>query len=200
MTDLFKEKAESYDSEEWAKEISSAIGAMLLSNIPLHDQMHVMDFGAGTGLICSHVAPLVNKITAVDISESMLEKLSAKKELKGNVHALCQDIMDNPIGEKFDLITSAFAMHHVEDINRLIQCFAAHLGTGSWLALVDIDKEDGSFHGEDNQGVFHDGFDRDALKAILKMYSFKDITFLTAHSFEWAGSNYSAFLVTAIKR
>lgn len=77
MTDLFKEKADTYDSEDWDKKLS-AIGKMILSEIPFHDQMHVMDFGAGTGLFCSQVAPMVQKITAVDISEAMLEKLNAK--------------------------------------------------------------------------------------------------------------------------
>jgi len=48
----------------------------------LHEQMRVMDFGAGTGLISSQVAPLVKKIVAVDISEAMLNKLVAKPELQ----------------------------------------------------------------------------------------------------------------------
>lgn len=199
MTDFYKEKAESYDAEDWEKVLSSVAEATILSKIAFHDQMHVMDFGAGTGLICSHVAPMVKKITAVDISEAMLTKLTAKPELKNKVNSLCQDIMNNPIDEKFDLIMSAFAMHHVEDTNKLIQSFAAHLETGSWVALVDVDKEDGSFHSEDNLGVFHCGFDRDALKAILKMYSFENIDFVTAHNFECDGRKYSAFLVTALK-
>ncbi len=199
MTDLFKKKAENYDSEDWEKELSSVVESIILTNIPFHDQMHVMDFGAGTGLLCSHIAPMVKKITAVDISEAMLEKLVAKPELKNKVDILCRDIMKNPIDEKFDLIMSAFAMHHVEDTNKLIQSFAWHLEPGSRIALVDVDKEDGSFHGEDNQGVFHCGFDREALKAILKLYSFENIDFVTAHDFKWDGRKYSAFLVTAIK-
>lgn len=199
MTDLYKEKAETYDSEAWEKELSSVVEAIIISKLPFDDQMHVMDFGAGTGLLCSHIAPMVKKITAVDISEAMLEKLTAKPELKNKVDILCRDIIKDPIDEKFDLIMSAFAMHHVEDTNKLIQSFARHLEPGSRIALVDVDKEDGSFHGEENQGVFHCGFDREALKAILIMYSFENIDFVTAHHFKWDGRKYSAFLVTAIK-
>jgi hypothetical protein len=55
VTDFYKEKAESYDAEDWEKVLSSVAEAMILSKIPFHDQMHVMDFGAGTGLICSHI-------------------------------------------------------------------------------------------------------------------------------------------------
>jgi len=199
VTDLYKEKAESYESEEWTQEMSSVVEAMISAKIPFHEQMHVMDFGAGTGLLSAAVAPMVKKITAVDISEAMLEKLTAKKELKNKVHGLCQDIMVNPIDEKFDLIMTAFAMHHVEDTNKLIESFAAHLQRGALIALVDVDSEDGSFHADDSLGVFHWGFDRDDLKAILEMHSFENIDFKTAHHFDLEGRKYSAFLVTASK-
>ncbi len=198
MTDLFKEKAETYDSKDWEKEVS-AIGEMILSEIPFHDQMHVMDFGAGTGLLCSQISPLVQKITAVDISEAMLEKLNTKPELKTKVNTVCQDIMDTPIEGGFDVIISAFALHHIQDTNRLIQTFAEHLGAGSRIALVDMDEEDGSFHSEDNSGVFHCGFDRENLKTILKMNSFEHVDFVQTRFFKWDEKEYSAFLVTAIK-
>ncbi len=199
MTDLFKEKAKSYDSEDVAKELSSAIGATLLSRIPFHDQMHVMDFGAGTGLISSHVAPKVQKITAVDISEAMLAKLSEKPELHGKVNVVCQDIIQAPIKGKFDLIMSAFALHHVEDTEKLIQSFADHLESGCRIALADLDTEDGSFHPEDIQGVFHNGFDRVALKTLLETHLFYDIEFVTAHNLTRDNKEYSVFLVTARK-
>ena len=199
MTDLFKERAEGYDSKDLAKELSSAIGATLLSKIPFHEQMHVMDFGAGTGLLCSQVAPVVQKITAVDISESMLEELMAKPDLHSNVNTVCQDILSNPIDVKFDLIMSALAMHHVEDINKLIQSLAGNLKPGSKIALADLDKEDGSFHPEDIKGVFHLGFDREELKAMLELHSFKNIDFTTAHTFKRDDKKYSIFLLTASK-
>ncbi len=44
-----------------------------------------MDFGAGTGLICPQTAAHVEKITAVDISQALLEKLGAKPALQNKV-------------------------------------------------------------------------------------------------------------------
>ena len=96
MTDLFKERAETYNSRDIAKELSTGIGATLLKEIPFHDRMEVMDFGAGTGLICSHVAPLVKKITAVDIFESMLDKLMSKQELQGKVQIFLMKLYSKP--------------------------------------------------------------------------------------------------------
>ena len=103
--------------------LSSVIGSAILENVSLHEQMRVMDFGAGTELIISQVAPLVKEIVAVDISEAMLNKLISKPELCGKVEIACQDIIHKPIAEKYDLIMSATAMHHVKDNFKLIQKF-----------------------------------------------------------------------------
>lgn len=162
--------------------------------------MRVMDFGAGTGLICAHVAPLVEKVYAVDISASMLERLAAKPELQGKVEPICQNILETPLDEKIDLIMSAMAMHHVEDTEQLFQTFAAHLAPGGMLALADLDKEDGSFHPADVEGVFHHGFDRDAIRSLLEKQGFGTIELFTAVEVSRDGRRYPIFLVTATKR
>jgi len=199
MTDLFNEKAKDWDANEMKKTLSSAIGSSILEHVSLHDQMRVMDFGAGTGLISSQVAPLVKKIFAVDISEAMLNKLVSKPELHAKVEIVCQDIIDKPIAEKFDLIMSAMAMHHVKDTPRLIQRFSEHLSPGAFIALADLDKEDGSFHPEDTEGIFHLGFKRNELQIILEKYGFGGIRFLTAHTVNKEDKKYPIFLVTATK-
>lgn len=199
MSDLFNEKAKDWDADEMKKELSSAIGAAIIENVTLNEQMNVMDFGAGTGLISSHVAPLVNEITAVDISQAMLDKLIAKPELQSKVKAVCQDITAKPLADKFDLIMSAMALHHVEDTVELMQIFAEHLKQGAKVALADLDKEDGSFHPQDTQGVFHSGFERETLRTIMENAGFENINFYTAHSINKENKNYPIFLVTATK-
>ncbi len=199
MADLFNEKAKDWDANDMIKKLSSAIGASILEHIPLNDQMVVMDFGAGTGLISSRVAPLVNKIVAVDISKAMLDKLVSKPELHGKVEAVCQDITTKPIDGKFDLIMSAMALHHIQDTNKLIQVFSEHLKSGAMIALADLDKEDGSFHPEDIEGVFHFGFERDAFQEILKNNGFFDVRYCTAHTINKEGKKYPVFLVVATK-
>lgn len=197
MADLFDEKAKDWDANEMRKRLSSAIGASILTHIPLHDQMRVMDFGAGTGLISSQIAPFVKKIVAVDVSEAMLAKLAEKSELKGNVETVCQDITDKPIDGKFDLIMSAMALHHVKDLPKLIQRFGEHLHPGGLITLADLDKEDGSFHPKDTEGVFHLGFDRRKLQVILEDDGFENVQFLTAHTVFREGKRFPIFMVTA---
>ena len=199
MSDLFNEKAKDWDASEMKRLISSAVGSSILKHIPLHNKMDVMDFGAGTGLISSQVVPFVNKVLAVDISKAMLEKLISKPELQGKVKAVCQDITDKPIDAKFDLIMSAMAIHHVEDTLKLINTFYEHLKPGAQVALADLDKEDGSFHPEGSEGVFHSGFERDELKQLLENNGFNNVQFFTAHIINKQEKQYPVFLVVATK-
>ncbi len=199
MPDLFDEKAKEWDTNDMVKELSLAIGSSILKHITFHDQMDVMDFGAGTGLISSHVAPLVDKIVAVDISEAMLSKLVLKPELQGKVEPVCQDITNKPLDAQFDLIVSAMALHHIEDTHKLIQVFSEHLKSGAMVALADLDKEDGSFHPEETEGIFHHGFERGAFQTILENNGFCDVRYFTAHTICREGKEYPVFLVVATR-
>lgn len=197
MADLFSDKAKDWDANEMVRQLSAGVGKCILDNVPLSEDMQVMDFGAGTGLITSQVAPKVGSITAVDVSASMLEQLLAKQPLKDKVETCCQDIIRQPLGRQFDLIVSAMALHHVQDTDALMKRFAEHLKPGARLALADLDKEDGSFHPADIQGVYHEGFARDALQGILEKHGFTDVQFTTAHVVQKEERQYPVFLVTA---
>ena len=199
MSDLFNEKAKDWDASERKKLISSAVGSSILKHVPLHQQMDVMDFGAGTGLISAHVVPFVHQIVAVDISKAMLDKLTAKPALQDKVKAVCQDITDKPIEAKFDLIMSAMAVHHVENTSKLINTFYEHLKPGAKVALADLDKEDGSFHPEGSEGVFHCGFERNELQTLLENNCFDNIQFFTVHVINKKEKEYPVFLVVATK-
>ena len=199
MTDLFQEKAKDWDANDRRKRLSSGISASIIKNVVLNDQMHVLDFGAGTGLISSQVALYVKKITAVDVSESMLAKLSAKPELKDKVQVLCQDITEKPIGIEYDLIISAMAMHHVKDTDNMVKQLAAHLKSGGQIALADLDSEDGTFHSKGTEGVYHNGFDRGEFKIVLKKYGFIGIRFDDAYTVQGENGAYPIFLALATK-
>ena len=199
MADLFEEKAKDWDVNEMVLALSSAIGSAIKEQVELNETMHVMDFGAGTGLVTAQMADQVGKVTAVDVSQSMLDQLVAKEHLELKVDAVCQNILELPLNTKFDLIVSAMAMHHVEDINALVRSFAEHLKPGARVALADLDSEDGTFHPADAQGVYHDGFDRSEFQSILESNGFKDVNFVTAHTVNKEGKTYPIFLVTAAK-
>ena len=199
MNDLFQQKAGDWDDRPAPVQISAGVGRALLERVALRDDMIVMDFGAGTGLICAHVAPHVGRVYAVDVSAAMLEQLAAKPELQGKVDAMHVDILATPLPHQIDLIVSAMAMHHVEDTGRLLQAFAEHLAPGGKVALADLDSEDGSFHPPDTDGVYHLGFDCNALRGQLEAHGFSDIDFTTAVEVDRDGKRYPVFLVTATR-
>jgi 2-polyprenyl-3-methyl-5-hydroxy-6-metoxy-1,4-benzoquinol methylase len=199
MADLFEAKAKDWDANERRTRMAAAIGASILEHVALNEQMEVLDFGAGTGLISSRIAPLVKRIVAVDTSPAMLDKLESKPELKGKVETVCRDILDEPLDRKFDLVASAMTLHHVADTARLLRTLGEHLKDSGRLALADLDKEDGSFHPPDTEGVFHFGFERDELGKLLEQQGFEKIEFFTAHTIAGEEKDYPVFLVTAVK-
>ena len=199
MTDLFSTQAADWDQRDTIQHLSHGIGTALRRRVDLQPHMEVLDFGAGTGLLTAHVAAEVARVTAVDTSPAMLERLMAKPELAGKVEALCQDILSTPLDTRFDLIISAMALHHVQDTAALMNCFNALLLPGGQIALADLDHEDGSFHPAEAHGVYHAGFQREALRHLLTAAGFVRIEIETAHEVHKAGKIYPVFLLTAVR-
>lgn len=199
MIDHFKEKAQEWDARPISVQLRDTIGPAMLERLTLDAQMHVMDFGAGTGLITEVIAPHVKTVHAVDISPAMLETLNAKLKLQGKVTTYCQNILEKPLDRSFDLIVSAMAMHHVKDTAGLVAQFHAHLKAGGQVALADLDTEDGTFHPPHAEGIFHYGFDRKGFEALLQANGFRDSEFTTVHVITKEEKAYPIFLVIATK-
>lgn len=197
MPDLFESRAADWDSQPVPVQISAGVTDAMLRLVPLSPSTRVMDFGAGTGLICGKLAPHVAHVLAVDVSRAMLDQLAAKPELAGKVDTHCGDILVAPLDQRFDLVVSAMAMHHVEDTAALMRALHAHLAPGGRVALADLDAEDGTFHPPGAEGVFHAGFDRAALGALLLAAGFSEPVFHDATVVHREGKPYPIFLVTA---
>lgn len=197
MSDLFRDKAADWDTRPVPAQISEGVFEALQARVPLSSELTVLDFGAGTGLLVAKLVPRVGRVIAVDISEAMLAQLAAKADLAGKVEIVCRDLLRSPLAARVDLIVSAMAMHHVEDTAALLATLRAHLVEGGRLALADLDREDGSFHPPATEGVFHRGFDRDALAQQLAAAGFETIEFGTACVVHRDERAYPVFLVTA---
>lgn len=197
--DHFEQKAESYDSD--AKRVSNVdnIANSIISSIPFNKNMHIMDFGSGTGLLLERVAPFVKKITAVDVSEAMCKQLNEKiKNLDCEVEILQLDLTKTKLDMKFDGIISSLTMHHIKDIQSMFNDFYTLLNDNGVIAISDLDTEDGTFHTEDT-GVFHLGFDRTDFQDKAINAGFKDVKIITASIDEKPHGKYPVFLLTGNK-
>lgn len=149
--DYFSEKSKVYEKEPARVDNVTNIADAILGKL-VYDRTttHVMDFGSGTGLLTTKVAPHVRKITTVDISPSMNEQLRSKKDsLPCELTMLELDLSTAELDETFDGIISSMTIHHVEDTLALFQKFHRLLNSGGTIALADLDKEDGTFHSDD---------------------------------------------------
>ncbi len=196
--DLFANKSKVWDKGSKRVKNAKAIADTILKNIKLDKQMQLLDFGAGTGLLSYHLAPHVAKIVALDNSPSMLEKFREKApEFACETEIVLSDIADYRCTGCYDGIVSSMTMHHVEDIPTLFRQMHALLKPNGFIALADLDSEDGSFH-SDNTGVYHFGFDREKLSEVAKTAGFEKIAFETASTIAKEDRSYSVFLMTAV--
>ena len=193
----FDTAARNWDQRPMSQQLS-AVPPRLLAQVPFTDTDHVLDFGAGTGLLATAIAPHVAHVTALDSSAPMLQVLQEKGF--ANITPLQQDIFSG-LPERYHAIVSCMAMHHVADTRALMQAFADALQPGGRIALVDLYAEDGSFHGDNAaKGVQHFGFAPDALQALAEQAGLRGIEFCEIMQAQQpSGRAYPLFLMTGHK-
>ena len=199
--DYFSEKSKVYETEPARVDNVTNIADAILNKLT-YDKIttHVMDFGSGTGLLTTKVAPHVRKITTVDISPSMNEQLRSKKDsLPCELTMLELDLSTAELDETFDGIISSMTIHHVEDTLALFQKFHRLLNSGGTIALADLDTEDGTFHSDDT-GVFHFCFDQEEFATLAKKAGFEDVNIEIVSIAKKPYGDYPIFLLTGYKR
>lgn len=201
----FNQAAEHWDKKTMRVRLAEAITEAIRAEIPLHDGLHALDYGCGTGLLSLPLATQLGSLLGVDSAAHMLEVMRDKATAEGlsQVHTQLADFTHEELPEqRFDLIMSSMTLHHVADTAHLFHQFYQISNPGARLALADLDAEDGSFH-KDNQaqGVIHFGFERAALAAQAEAAGFVEVRFVTAYSVhkEETGQDYPIFLLLARK-
>jgi ubiquinone/menaquinone biosynthesis C-methylase UbiE len=104
---------------------------------------HAVDLGAGTGLLALALAPRVQELTAVDISERMLERLDDRAAADGvnNVEPLVADLRSLPLEDECaTLVVSNYAFHHLDDQGKELALAEARriLRPGGRLVVCDM--------------------------------------------------------------
>lgn len=194
----FDAVAAQWDANPGRVALAQSVARAVRQHVLLRPDMAALDFGAGTGLLSLALLPHVAAITAVDASGQMLRVLDEKLRAAHiqRVHTLLADIASDTLPPTaYDLVVSSMALHHVQDVPQAIRHLRACLRTGGWIALADLDKEDGSFHGDNMAGVYHSGFNRSDLCAWLTDSGFTDVAVHDAHRMDKNGRQYGVLLV-----
>ncbi|NLH70546.1 MAG: class I SAM-dependent methyltransferase [Brooklawnia sp.] len=161
-----------------------------------------LDYGAGTGALGLALLGHADHLVLADSSTGMVAASRAKIEAAGladSVRAVRLDLStDDTVGEYFDGVASLLALHHIADAGRVVGRLAGLLRPGGWLALADLDAEDGSFHGH-GRGVRpeHHGFGRAEVGDWLARAGLVDPDFSTPWLNHKDGRDYPLFLAVA---
>lgn len=194
----FDERAATWDDDPGKAERARAVADSIRAAVPLDPRVRVLEFGAGTGLLTQALRPSVGPVTLTDTSAGMRAVMEQKVAAGALPDARVWDL-DLAVGplpdERFDLVVSLMALHHIPDTDALLANIARLLEAGGHLAIVDLDAEDGSFHGPGFEG--HRGFDRDLLTDKLRAAGYTDISIQDCHDVERESGTFSLFLAVA---
>lgn len=206
MKENFDEKALTWDNDPRRAERAKTVADELLMSIPDLHEKYGLDYGCGTGMLSFYLQPYMKHITLADTSEGMLSVLRKKIENAGveNMSPVMLDLSKNEYcKDKFDVIYSLMALHHIQDIDKLFGSFAQITNPSGYLGISDLDEEDGSFHNKDLE--VHKGFNRDELSLNLKKHGFITVSWKICHEItkkidDGTEKKYPMFLLIAQKQ
>jgi ubiquinone/menaquinone biosynthesis C-methylase UbiE len=200
----FDQIAAQWDESPRRAATAIAVAEAIAAAVPLSPHWRALEYGCGTGLVGVRLLAQLQHLTAADLSPGMLTVLREKIAAAG-LKGITPQVLDltsaPPPPERYDFIFTSMTLHHIPDVGALLRTFASMLEPEGWVALADLDAEDGGFHGPDVAGIAHRGFERAALQRWLQAAGFRSVTFRTAHIVEKEREGevhrYPVFLATA---
>ncbi len=130
--------------------------------------LKVLDFGCGTGLFGLNFLDYASTLMGIDTSEGMLKVFDEKTRDREHpeISRKLTNLEKENLDERFDLVVSSMTFHHLNNPREMIKKIKAMLTPSGQMAIVDLDKEDGSFHPDnEGMGVKHFGFSKEELSS-----------------------------------
>ena len=205
MKTEFDEKAADWDENPDRVKRAESIADSIRTRINLQDVKKALEYGSGTGLLSFALQQDLKSVVLMDESIEMTKVALEKcQRFKVNHFKPMQyNLIEDPLpDEKFDLIYILLTLHHVKDYESLISKFSNLLNRGGHLAIIDLEKEDGSFHDGEFHG--HKGFDKDVLKKKILESGLNNVSYEVCYEIEKVDevgvkTSYPLFLLVARK-
>lgn len=158
MRNFFNNKIDTYDDvHEQFLPTKNALADTLRES-----DLEILDLGAGTGLELIHLFEIKPnaRVTAIDISEKMLEKLK-ERPYKNRVRIIKGDFFDVDFGKNYDAVISTSALHHFNREDKL----------KLYLKIYNSLKGNGIFINSDKIANSQE----EELKLLDEYYEYKDV-------------------------
>lgn len=109
---------------------------------PVDEKIEVLDLGCGTGAVTRQITKRFPraKVTALDVAENMLAVARERLQDCSNIDFVAGDVSEMEFKEKYDLIVSALALHHLptdEHKRENYRCIFEALKTGGIFINAD---------------------------------------------------------------
>ena len=173
----FEGRAKDWDNDSRIKR--SKIVAEKINEIIGNEKYNsIMEYGCATGLISLNLCDKFKKVTLMDSEKEMIKIIKEKLDRceKNNVFPIQIDLMNESYKkEKFDLIYTSLTLHHIPDTEKIIKIFYNLLNENGMLCIIDLDKEDGSFHINQKDFNGHNGFEHRYMENIFESVGFSNI-------------------------
>lgn len=209
MATDFDERAATWDDDPAKVERARVVAEAIRRAVPLAPSTRLLEYGAGTGLVSQALMGHVGPLTLAEPSAGMRDVM-AEKVATGRLPAMAR-IVDLDLAtapqrgdgrvvagpeDQADLVVTVMTLHHIDDVDTVLAGLARLLAPGGHLCIVDLEKEDGSFHRDDPAFGGHHGFGRAELTGRLARAGFADIAFRRCHEMQKDGRTYPLFLAT----
>ena len=177
--DRFSAHADTWDEKPGAAERAQSVAAAIRATIHLTGEESALEIGGGTGLLARALANDIDRALVTDVAPGMVavaERVLADDAYAGWRAGLFDVERDAPPDERFDLVLSQLALHHMGDIPGIIGRLFTLLRPGGHVALADLEHDaDGGFHRHIEDFHGHHGFTREALIGWLADAGFVDV-------------------------
>ncbi|MBN1865536.1 MAG: class I SAM-dependent methyltransferase [Victivallales bacterium] len=201
MSSSFDSAAADWDKKAYRAEYYSVLAGHICSAMPLSKKWRALEYGCGTASLSMLLSEKLGSVVCADNSAGMIEEANrriAERKIR-NLSAKSLDIeKDATTAGEYDLIFSSLTLHHVADASGFLARLASMLKIGGWLALADLEEEDGSFHSDCS--VPHKGFSPEVISAQLAELGFCDISSRTVYGIPREHRDYPVFLIAGRKR
>lgn len=181
----FDQKAATWDDDPDKVKRAISIAGSIANSIDLSTIKSAMEYGSGTGLLSFALNDRLAEIVLMDESRSMTDVARAKCLEKdvNHVNPIQYDLLKQPLPDyKFDLIFILLTLHHISDTTAILDKFQQLLKPDGYLAIIDLEEEDGSFHEDEFHG--HNGFNRKSLEELLEAHGLKPVSYEVCYELE----------------